>query len=210
MIWIITNLRYDSFTCENKLCRRCSRRLWVTRLIWLCDMTHSHAQMHIDDYSILSVFNCVWVTSLRTCKMTHSHHMTHSHARIHSDDDDILGVFDYVCVCVPAPHVAPLLESVLPSSHFILEAARWVLQWVAVSCSVLQCVALCCCVLQCVAVCCSVLHCVAMCCNLLQCVLLSLYFTIGAARCVVVCCSVLQCVVYCNVLQCAAVSCSVL
>ena len=34
---------------------------------------------------------------------------------------------------------------------------------------VLQCVAVCCSVLQCVAVCCSVLQCVAACCSVLQC-----------------------------------------
>jgi len=56
----------------------------------------------------------------------------------------------------------------------ISTGVAYLLQRVAVCCSVLQCVAVCCSVLQCVAVCCSV------CCSVLQC---------GA-----VCCSVLQCV----------------
>jgi hypothetical protein len=34
-----------------------------------------------------------------------------------------MGEFDYVCVCVPAREVPPLLRDVLPPKHFILEAA---------------------------------------------------------------------------------------
>jgi len=50
------------------------------------------------------------------------------------------------------------------------EKNTFLLQCVAVCCSVLQCVAVCCSVLQCVAVCCSVLQCVAVfavCCSVL-------------------------------------------
>ena len=84
---------------------------------------------------------------------------------------------------------------------------RWVLQCVAVCCSVLQCVAVCCSVLQCAAACCSVLHCVAVCCSVLQCIAVCC----SVLQCVAECCSVLQCVALCySVLQCAAVCCSVL
>jgi len=38
-------------------------------------------------------------------------------------EEQHLGEYDYVCVCVPAPCVQPLLANVLPTTHFILEAA---------------------------------------------------------------------------------------
>ena len=38
--------------------------------------------------------------------------------------DAPLGEYDYVCVCVPAARVAPLLEGLLPPTNVILEAAR--------------------------------------------------------------------------------------
>jgi len=85
----------------------------------------------------------------------------------------------------------------LASQHF---RTSFVLQCVAVCCSVLQCVAACCSVLQRVAVCCrvlSVLHCVAVCYSVLQ--------------CVTVCCIASQCVaVRCSMWQCVAVYGSVL
>jgi len=60
---------------------------------------------------------------------------------------------------------------------------------------VLQCVAVCCSVLQCTALYCSVFYCVALCCSALQCV---------AVRC-----SALQCVaVRCSAPQCVAVLCN--
>ena len=37
---------------------------------------------------------------------------------------NILGEFDYVCICVPAPCVEPLLQDLLAPDHFILTAAR--------------------------------------------------------------------------------------
>ena len=77
--------------------------------------------------------------------------------------------------------------------HDAQESERYVLQCVAVCCSVLQCVAVCCSVLQCVAVWWSVMQCVAVCCSVLQ--------------CVAVCCSVMQCVAVC---QSVVVCCSVL
>ena len=112
--------------------------------------------------------------------------------------------------------------------------APYLLQRVAVGCSVLQCVAMCCSVLQCewrrgcyvvrvawgkisaamsynelqcVAVCCSVLQCVAVCCSVLQCVAVCC----SVPQCIALCCSVLQYVaVCCSVLQCVAACCSVL
>jgi len=60
--------------------------------------------------------------------------------------------------------------------------AVYVMQCVAVCCSVLQCA------LQCVAVCCNVLQCVAVCCSVLQCVAVCC----SVRQCVAVCCSVLQ------------------
>ena len=90
----------------------------------------------------------------------------------------------------------------------------YMLQCVAVCCSVLQCVAVCCIVLQC-----SVLQCVAVCCNVLQsnsqknALSIVFWFFIWQIyiQCVTVCCSVLQRVaVCCSVLQCVAVCCSVL
>ena len=88
-------------------------------------------------------------------------------------------------------------------------------------CIVLQCAAVCCSVLQCAAVCCSVLQCAAVCCSVLQCVkkngiaihpsLLSfIHVKTMPDNSLRVCCSVLCAVVWCNVLQCAAVCCSVL
>ena len=63
-------------------------------------------------------------------------------------------------------------------------------------------------VLQCVAVCCSVLQCVAVRCT---CAHFSRYPYVVVVQCVAVCCSVLQCAaVCCSVLQCVAVCCSVL
>jgi len=66
---------------------------------------------------------------------------------------------------------------------------------------VLQCVAVCCSVLRCVAVCCSVVQCVAVCCSALQCVTVCegipwhiVSWLIDTLLCVAVCCSVLQCV----------------
>ena len=44
-------------------------------------------------------------------------------SRISQADAGRLGEFDYVCVCMPARQVAPLLSDVLPPQHFILEAA---------------------------------------------------------------------------------------
>ena len=44
-------------------------------------------------------------------------------SRFSEADTGRLGEFDYVCVCVPARQVAPLLSDVLPPHHFILEAA---------------------------------------------------------------------------------------
>jgi len=77
----------------------------------------------------------------------------------------------------------------------------FVLQCVAVYCSVLQRIAVCCSVLQCAAVYCSVLQCIAVCCSVLQCVAV----WCSVLQCVVACCSVLQCVaVCCSVLQCNA------
>jgi len=110
---------------------------------------------------------------------------------------------------------------------------HFVLQCVAVCCSVLQCVAvfcarlnlvnaplpaLRCCLLQCVLQ--FMLRCVVMC----RCVLrtsefsertavsaMGLQVAVCVTVCVAVCCSVLQCVaVCCSVLQCVAVCCSVL
>jgi len=49
-----------------------------------------------------------------------------------------------------------------------LYSTVYMLQGVAVCCSVLQCVAVCCSVLQRVAVCCSVFQCVAVCCSVLH------------------------------------------
>jgi len=82
----------------------------------------------------------------------------------------------------------------------------FVLQSVAMRCSVLQCVVECCIHARRVQICdivslrCGcifVLHCVALCCS--------------GLRCIAVCCSVLQCVaVFCSVLQRVAVCCSVL
>ena len=63
----------------------------------------------------------------------------------------------------------------------------WMVQCVAVCCSVLQCVAACGSVVQCVAVCCSVLQCVAVCCNVWQRVAVCGH----VLQCVAVCCSVL-------------------
>jgi len=77
--------------------------------------------------------------------------------------------------------------------------ARYVLQCVAVCCSILQFVAAFCSVLQRGAVCCNVVQCVATCCSVLQCC--SVFYGWE-----IVCCSVLQCVaVCCSVLQYAGV-----
>ena len=72
------------------------------------------------------------------------------------------------------------------------DTRTWVVQCVAVWCSVVQCGAVCCSVLQCGALRCSVLQCGAVYCSVVQC---------GA-----VWCSVVQCgSVWCSVLQCGAV-----
>ena len=99
----------------------------------------------------------------------------------------------------------------------------FMLQYVAVCCSVLQRshhalmppshFTMCCSVLQCVVVCCSMLHCVAVCCRHL----ITLRCLRAITLCVAVCCSELYCAaiisrnsVRCSVLQCFAVCCSVL
>jgi len=51
-----------------------------------------------------------------------------------------------------------------------LEMWMYIVQFVAVFCSVLHCIAVCYSVLQSIAVCCIVLQCVTVCCSLLQCV----------------------------------------
>ena len=90
---------------------------------------------------------------------------------------------------------------------------RYLLQCVAVCCSVLQYVAVCSSVQQSAAVCCSALQCAAVCCSVLQCV---------AVRCSVLQCTFRHCstvypplhllytsvAVCCSVLQCVAVCCS--
>jgi len=67
-------------------------------------------------------------------------------------------------VCVRVSARVALVVAGAGGSYVI----KYVLQCVAVCCSVLQCVAVCCSVLQCVAMCCSVLQCAAVCCNVLQ------------------------------------------
>ena len=62
-------------------------------------------------------------------------------------------------------------------AHALAQLHRYVLQCVAVCCSVLRCVAVWCSVLRCVAVSCSMLHCVAVCCSVLQCV--AVFHTLG-------------------------------
>jgi len=69
----------------------------------------------------------------------------------------------------------------------------WVLQCVAVCCSVLQCITVCYSVLQWVAVCCSVWQCVAVCCFAH-----GSYKESWVLQCVAVCCSVLQHVAVCG------------
>ena len=65
----------------------------------------------------------------------------------------------------------------------------------------LQCIAVCCFVLQCIAVYCSVLQCIAVCCFVLQCI--AVYCSV--LQCIAVCCSVLQYIaVCCSVVQCVA------
>ena len=76
----------------------------------------------------------------------------------------------------------------------------------------LQCVAVCCSVLQCVAVCCSVLQCVAVCCSVLQCVLPVTHVVPKRVKVVslaastskryVFCCSALHSVAVCYVAVC--------
>jgi len=122
--------------------------------------------------------------------------------------------YEPVDLCEPTSLEQALLLFV-PSLYYVL-------QCVAVCCSVLQCVAVCCSVLQCA---CSELQCVAVClqcvavrCSALQCIAVlalpssapSLCYVV---QCVTVCCSIIQCVavaVCCSVLQCVAVCCSVL
>jgi len=89
--------------------------------------------------------------------------------------------------------------------HIILRAyvyhSQYMLQCVAVCCSVLQSVAVCRIMWRCIAVCCSVLQ------LLYETALRELY--IYMLQCVAVCCNALQCVaVGCSALQCAAVCCS--
>ena len=123
---------------------------------------------------------------------------THIHKAIHKEascteepwkrapqENKCVAVCWSVLQCQKKPLV---LESLERKRH----SGRYVLQCVAVCCSVLQCVAVGCSVLQWAAVCCSakkrhistrvccsVLRCTAVCCSVLQ--------------CVAVCCSVLQC-----------------
>jgi len=125
---------------------------------------------HCDHVSGLGRGAGVMVTiRIHICHMVHDHH---SHAAVCSR----------VLQCNTLSPRLPLLDA-------------FVLQCVAVCCSVLQCVAVCCSVLQCVAVRCSVLQSVTVCCSVLQCV---------SVRC-----SVLQCVAVCrSVLQCFAMCCS--
>jgi len=102
---------------------------------------------------------------------------------------------------------------------FTCSAHTYMLQCVAVCCSVLPCVAVCCRVLQCVAVCCSTYTYLLQALDLLGAHLLQLrhrhllhicnvwkQFLDAIGRLITVCCSVLQCVaVCCSVLQCVAV-----
>ena len=76
--------------------------------------------------------------------------------------------------------------------HLACSSTLYVLQCVAVCCSVLQCVAVCCSVLQCVAVCCSVSQCeqVAVSCDVSQCVAAGMFTD---APCAAVRCSVSAC-----------------
>jgi len=80
---------------------------------------------------------------------THTHTHTYAHARAHTHTHTYLGENDVLFV----------RNTTL----------RYVLQYVAVCCSVLQCVAVCCSVLQCGAGWCNVMQCDAVCCSVVQC-----------------------------------------
>ena len=94
-------------------------------------------------------------------------------------------------------HMCDMTYSYLWHGLFLCDSRSchsYVLQCVAVCCSVLQCVAVCCSVLQCVVLCCSVLYCAAYTLNPSSCLLRLnvLQCEVLLKQCVAVCCSVLQ------------------
>ena len=146
----------------------------------------------------------IWTKSIITHCNKLQHNATHwnllKHTATHCST--LQGTATHLIVYVYTDNVGEWLEK----NHIILHTCNhlYVLQFIAVCCSVLQRVVACCSVLQYVAVCCCVVRYVVVCCGVLRCDAVCrsendfsqiTSYSIHATTCI--CCSVLQCVAAC-------------